>query len=122
MIDRDVFGGTSTTPGNGVVLKMLAIRLSSCASLCFVRVDQHHRLLTHNQRAMPLLIKNGTLFTATDTFQADILTDAEKIADRSVNSGQDDTRVLDATGQVRLPGGIDPHTHLTALARHHHLR
>jgi dihydropyrimidinase len=62
---------------------------------------------------MPLLIKNGTLFTATDVFQADILADGEKIVQIGQSiPAQNGTRVLDATGKYVFPGGIDPHTHL----------
>ncbi|HEY3062859.1 MAG TPA: amidohydrolase family protein, partial [Chloroflexota bacterium] len=62
---------------------------------------------------MPLLIRNGTLFTATDVFQADILADGEKIVQIGQSiPAQNGTRVLDATGKYVFPGGIDPHTHL----------
>jgi len=67
---------------------------------------------------MPLLIKNGTLFTATDTFQADILADGEKIVQIGQSiSAQDGTRVLDATDRYVFPGGIDPHTHLDSPSK-----
>jgi dihydropyrimidinase len=62
---------------------------------------------------MPLLIKNGTLVTATDTFKADILTDGERIVQIGHSiPAQDGTRILDATDKYVFPGGVDPHTHL----------
>ena len=62
---------------------------------------------------MHLLIKNGSLVTAADTFKADVEVDGERI----VRIGQDldaaaDARVIDATDKYVLPGGVDPHTHL----------
>lgn len=67
---------------------------------------------------MHLLIKNGTLVTATDTYPADIAIRDEKI----VHIGRDlepdaGTRVLDAQGKLVLPGGIDPHTHLDTVGQ-----
>ncbi|MDD5467897.1 MAG: dihydropyrimidinase [Anaerolineales bacterium] len=60
---------------------------------------------------MPILIKSGTLITASDTFAADILIEGETI--RAI--GQDiDTlgaEIVDAKGKLILPGGVDAHTH-----------
>jgi dihydropyrimidinase len=62
---------------------------------------------------MPLLIKNGTLCTATDTYRADVLAADEKIVQIGQSlSAPDGTGVVDAAGKYVLPGGIDPHTHL----------
>ena len=67
---------------------------------------------------MSLLIKNGHVITATDSYIGDILIEGEKIT--AIGSGltagsnlpaQADT-VIDATGLLVLPGGIDPHVHL----------
>src|SRR6202171_2162093 len=63
---------------------------------------------------MPItLIKNGTVVTAERSFAADILIDGEKIRDiaPSLPAEQAD-RIIDATGMLLLPGGIDVHTHL----------
>src|SRR5947209_1341697 len=59
------------------------------------------------------LIRNGTLVTAERTFAADILVDGEKIRDIApgLPAGTAD-RVIDASGMLLLPGGIDAHTHL----------
>lgn len=60
---------------------------------------------------MALLIKSGTLITATDIFEADILVMGERIAQIGVDLQTPGAQVIDATGKLILPGGIDPHTH-----------
>ncbi|MBS1248729.1 MAG: D-hydantoinase [Chloroflexi bacterium] len=57
------------------------------------------------------IIKNGTLITASDTFQADILIKGEKISAIGNNFRIGNAEVIDATGKLIMPGGIDPHTH-----------
>jgi dihydropyrimidinase len=61
---------------------------------------------------MPTVIKNGTIVTASDTYQADILIDGEKIAVIGEGLETEGARVIDASGKYVLPGGIDVHTHL----------
>lgn len=61
---------------------------------------------------MKTIIKNGTIVTASDTYQADILIDGEQIALIGRNLPTDNHAVIDATGKLLLPGGIDVHTHL----------
>lgn len=61
---------------------------------------------------MNTLIKNGTLVTAFDTFQSDILIEDEKIARIGLNLTADSDHLIDATGKLILPGGVDPHVHL----------
>ncbi len=62
---------------------------------------------------MSLLIRNGTVVTSTKTQKADILIDGERIRDISENIPLDRAhRIIDATGMLLLPGGIDVHTHL----------
>ncbi|HEV8132598.1 MAG TPA: dihydropyrimidinase [Acidobacteriota bacterium] len=64
---------------------------------------------------MRTLIKNGTIVTATDHYQGDLLIEDEKI---SVIAQSLDPKIfnpektIDATGKYVLPGGIDVHTHL----------
>ena len=59
-----------------------------------------------------MLIKNGTLITASDTFKADILVEGEQIRLIGENlSAPPDALVIDATGKFLLPGGVDPHCH-----------
>jgi dihydropyrimidinase len=59
---------------------------------------------------MTTVIKGGTIVTAGDTFQADVLIDGEQI----VAIGRDlvGETIIDATGKLVIPGGIDVHTHL----------
>jgi dihydropyrimidinase len=59
---------------------------------------------------MRLLIKNGTVVTASDTYQADVLIEDEKIA--AVGHDLSADTVIDAAGKYVIPGGIDVHTHL----------
>ncbi|NOH11185.1 MAG: dihydropyrimidinase [Chloroflexi bacterium] len=59
-----------------------------------------------------LLIKNGTLVTAEKTFDADILIDGEKIHSVGQDLAPGDAEVIDASGKLIMPGGIDPHVHL----------
>ncbi len=61
---------------------------------------------------MKTLIQNGTIVTATDTCEADVLVDGETIA--TIGRGLKDpaARVIDARGRFVIPGGIDVHTHL----------
>ena len=60
---------------------------------------------------MATLIKNGTIVTAGDSVRADILIEGEQVA--LIGRGlETDGEVIDATGKLVLPGGIDVHTHL----------
>jgi dihydropyrimidinase len=61
---------------------------------------------------MGLLIKNATVVTAGDTYGADILVEAGKIAMIGRGLPANDHAVVDATGRLLMPGGIDVHTHL----------
>ncbi|MBW5467294.1 dihydropyrimidinase [Brevibacillus formosus] len=57
-------------------------------------------------------IRNGTVVTASDTYQADILIEGEKVVAIGSNLDVKDAEMIDATGYYVFPGGIDPHTHL----------
>ena len=60
-----------------------------------------------------ILIRNGTVVTAERSFAADILVDGEKIRDIAPSLPAEAAgRVIDASGMLLLPGGIDAHTHL----------
>ncbi len=59
----------------------------------------------------PLLIKNGTLITAAETFSADILVEGEHISAIACHIDRPDAEVVDASGRFITPGGVDPHTH-----------
>ncbi|NNU82089.1 dihydropyrimidinase [Halovulum dunhuangense] len=58
-----------------------------------------------------LVIANGTVATASDTFRADIGIRDGRIAQIGGDMGQAG-RVIDATGRYVLPGGIDSHVHI----------
>ena len=65
---------------------------------------------------MSLLIKNGRIITAADDYVADILIEGEKIA-AILQSGVGSRhgvspQIIDASGKLIFPGGIDPHVHL----------
>src|SRR3712207_307430 len=59
---------------------------------------------------MRTLIKGGTVITASDTFQDDVLIEDEKIV--ALGQGLSGDTTIDATGKYVIPGGIDVHTHL----------
>src|ERR671928_1493518 len=59
---------------------------------------------------MRTLIKGGTIVTAGDTYQADVLIEDEKIA--TIGHGLSGDTTIDARGKYVIPGGIDVHTHL----------
>jgi dihydropyrimidinase len=58
------------------------------------------------------LIKNGTLIAASETFEADILIEDEKITLIGNNLQHPNAEIIDARGKFIMPGGIDPHVHL----------
>ena len=65
---------------------------------------------------MSVLIKNGRVVTAVDDYRADVFVEGETVAlighglERGLEVAAD--RIIDATGKLLLPGGIDPHTHM----------
>ncbi len=61
---------------------------------------------------MALLIKNGTIITAAETFTGDILVEGEQIALLGMDLTHPSAEVIDATGKLIMPGGVDPHVHL----------
>lgn len=61
---------------------------------------------------MAKLIKNGTIVTATDHYQGDILIEDGIITGIGLNLTREGAEIVDATGKYVFPGGIDPHTHL----------
>lgn len=62
---------------------------------------------------MDLLIKGGTVVTATSSFKADVAVKNGKITAIGANlKPEKKTKVVDAKGKMVLPGAIDGHTHL----------
>ena len=62
---------------------------------------------------MSVLIKNGTIVTAEQTYQADLFCDNGVIIKIGENlDAPAKARTIDATGHYIMPGGIDPHTHM----------
>src|SRR3954469_9463881 len=61
---------------------------------------------------MPTLIKNGTVVNADGQSKADVLFAGETIQKVGPDLGAEGHTVIDATGLLVMPGGIDVHTHL----------
>src|SRR5215216_5372241 len=61
---------------------------------------------------MRLLIKHGTIVTASDFYAGDVYVEGERIATIGMSLDVPADRTIDATGKLVLPGGIDVHTHL----------
>ncbi len=61
---------------------------------------------------MKKLFKNGKVVTATEKKDVDILVEGEKISMLAANLQVEDAEVIDASGKLILPGGIDAHVHL----------
>ena len=59
---------------------------------------------------MDLIIKNGMVVTATESYRADIGVDGGTIA--LIGRDLSGEEVIDAAGMLVLPGGVDPHTHM----------
>src|SRR5438045_9085780 len=59
------------------------------------------------------IIRNGSVVTATDTYIADVAIENGKISTiGTALPTQNATKILEASGKLVLPGGIDVHTHL----------
>ena len=59
---------------------------------------------------LELVIKNGTVATAADTIACDIGISGGRIV--ALGESLSGDRVIDATGKIVMPGGIDSHLHL----------
>jgi dihydropyrimidinase len=61
---------------------------------------------------MRTLIKNGRVVTAVDDYRADILIEGETVSIIGAKLDVEADVVIDASGKLVIPGGIDPHTHM----------
>jgi dihydropyrimidinase len=61
---------------------------------------------------MSILIKNGNVITATDNYIADVFIEGEKVTAIGKNLNVIADEIIDATGLLVMPGGVDPHVHL----------
>jgi len=59
-----------------------------------------------------LLIKNGTVITATDHYRADVYVEGEQVQMIASDIECEADQTIDAQGCYLIPGGIDPHTHM----------
>src|SRR4051812_12985899 len=64
--------------------------------------------------AYDLIIANGTVVTADGQEHADIAIRGEKVATvgKGLAKDPDGARVLDVSGKLVMPGGVDVHVHL----------
>src|SRR5713226_5563697 len=59
------------------------------------------------------VITNGTVVTATDTYQADVAIEGGRVVALGASLPRENAkRLIDAAGKYVFPGGIDVHTHL----------
>ncbi len=61
---------------------------------------------------MSLLIKNGTVVTASETVKADVYIEGEKVHTIGTALSMKADQTIDASGCYLFPGGIDAHTHM----------
>jgi len=65
---------------------------------------------------MQIVIKGGTVITATESMEADVLIEGEKVVALAAPGShaweEGAGRVIDASGKWVVPGGIDVHTHM----------
>jgi dihydropyrimidinase len=61
---------------------------------------------------MSVLIKNGRVVTATDDYVADVFIEDDKVNAIGKDLKHEADTVIDASGKLLMPGGIDPHVHL----------
>ncbi|MFN8234352.1 MAG: dihydropyrimidinase [Actinomycetota bacterium] len=61
---------------------------------------------------MRTLISGGTVVTATETTQADVVIEDEKVAAIGVGIPVEADVTIDATDRYVMPGGVDVHTHM----------
>src|ERR1035441_981899 len=93
--------------------KSRTTKVRQCSIEFFSHSGQRRRRTAEGTMGFDTIIKNGSVVTATDTYTADVA-----IANGKINAigidlpAQNATNILDASGKLVLPGGIDVHTHL----------
>ena len=60
---------------------------------------------------MSLLVKNGIIVTASDTYKGDIYIEDGTIKEIGINLNKEADEIIDAKGKYVIPGGVDVHTH-----------
>lgn len=65
------------------------------------------------ETALKTLIRNGTVVTPQGVQQSDLLLDNGRITAVGRGLAADGAAIMDASGKILLPGGIDVHTHVT---------
>jgi dihydropyrimidinase len=63
-----------------------------------------------------VLVRNGRIVTASDSYEADVYVDGGRVALVGQGLSLPADTVLDASGCLVLPGGVDVHTHLAMPA------
>ena len=63
------------------------------------------------------LIKNGIIGKAEGSFRGDVLVEGEKIIEVNEFIECKEAALIDAEGSYVIPGGVDPHTHVTLSAK-----
>ena len=106
---------TRKTPQKTKPHKAPSHNISSCTSL--VLPHHHYKLIidtysTNMSSSTTILLKGGRVVNADEEFLADVLIENDKIVQISPNiTPADNVRMIDCTGKLIIPGGIDPHTH-----------
>jgi dihydropyrimidinase len=92
---------TRSLPKKGWILASLVLVLAAVAMA---------------QQPTEVIVRNGLIVTSTGRIQSDLRIRSGTISEigPNLNAGPG-ARVIDATGKLVLPGGIDPHLHLTPI-------
>lgn len=64
---------------------------------------------------MKTIIKHGTIVSPSETYEADLLIDGEKIIAIGKDLEDPEAQMIDARGKYVIPGGVDVHTHMDLL-------
>ena len=62
---------------------------------------------------MSILIKNGRIVTASEDYIADLYVENDKIKAIGQDLNIQADEIIDASGKLVLPGGVDPHVHIS---------